>query len=413
MDYEPKEIEMNTEPDTYRTGSTQPPKSRRGLIAVLLVAVILLCGAVGVLGVSNLRLLRQAERTQEDVPAVVNNPQNRELTDSTEPVNADNTQPAVPLSPSGISQPTVTQENAMSLQEIYERNIASVVSITATGYNGASTGTGVILSEEGCIVTNCHVVEDGVQLQVLLSDGRELHAEVVGLDPTSDLAVLDIDAEELYPAELGDSSVLRVGDSVVAIGDPLGVELRGSMTDGIISAINRDIVIEGRTMSLIQTNAALNSGNSGGPLINCYGQVIGINTMKMGDSMSVAGVEGSGFAIPSTTVRDVVNQILEKGYVSGRPYLGIAGESVDLFYQVYYGMPGGLYINQVDEDSSAATAGIQRGDILLSIDGVRIADNDTLRAQLYNYTPGDHVTVVIYRNGRQYQVTLTVGEVQG
>ena len=197
---------------------------------------------------------------------------------------------------------------------------------------------------------------------------------------------------------------------MVAIGDPLGLELRGTMTDGIVSAINRDVSVDGRVMNLIQTNAALNSGNSGGPLLNCYGQVVGINTMKMGDTMSVAGVEGLGFAIPSNTVSEIVNQILSQGYVSGRPYMDLTGEEVSNLYQFYYNLPAGLYITEVEPNSPAAKTGLEVGDILLSVDNTRIFGLADFETALYAYSPGDVVSITIYRNGRQYSGTITVGE---
>ena len=407
------------EQSTYRTGSTRPPKSHGGLIAVLLVLVIALCGIVSVLSIANIRLTQRvnASETGDDLPIVYSNgpDESTGLTDATS-ATEDDRHPGdtvVALQPTKQSEENIPQQGGLSLQSIYEKAIDSVVSISCSYPSGSSTGTGVVLTADGYIVTNCHVVENAQEISVLLTDGRTLDASLIGMDAISDLAVLHITAEELMPAELGDSGVLRVGDSVVAIGDPLGVALRGSMTDGIISAINRDISIEGRTMNLIQTNAALNSGNSGGPLLNCYGQVIGINTMKMGDSMSVAGVEGLGFAIPSTTVRDVVNQLIDQGYVSGRPSLGITGESVSTLYQFYYGLPSGLYITGVEAGSSAAEAGITPDDILLSVDGVRIYDSDGLKTQLYTYEPGDTVRVVIYRDRKQYTLTLTVGEANG
>ena len=166
-------------------------------------------------------------------------------------------------------------------------------------------------------------------------------------------------------------------------------------------------------MTLIQTNAAMNSGNSGGPLINCYGQVIGINTMKIGTFTDKAGVEGIGFAIPSTTVKEIVEQLLEQGYVSGRPTLGLTGEGVSPFYQYYYRMPSGLYISQVDSTSSAATAGIEAGDILISVNGTRITGQDELNSILYGMEVGDIVQVIIYRSGRQYSVNLTLTEAKG
>ena len=397
----------------YRTGSTKPPKNHRGLIAVLLVIVILLCGVVSILGVMNIRLFQQVSMAKVDnsLPIMFSN--EAEQTFPIETASIDATQGTISSVDSPISVDNVPQEGALSLQDIYEKNIPSVVSISCTHTSGSSTGTGVILSADGYVVTNCHVVEGAKNIDVLLSDGRTLAADLVGMDTVSDLAVLHVTAEDLIPAVLGDSTALRVGDVVVAIGDPLGIELRGTMTDGIVSAINRDVDVGGRTMSLIQTNAALNSGNSGGPLINCYGQVIGINTMKMGDSMSSAGVEGLGFAIPSTTVEDIVNQLIEKGYVSGRPSLGIEGESISSFYQFYYRLPKGLFITAIAPDSSAEKAGLEAGDILISLDNVNITNSHVLETLLYGYLPGDTIQAVVYRSGKQYSITLTIGEANG
>ncbi len=401
---------------TYRTGSTKPPKSHGGLVAVLLVLVILLTGIITILGLVNIRLFRQvnSRTVQETLPISVAS--DSELlsiapTEETAPAASQPpVSPSVELERAQIAVENVPQEGGLSLQEIYESVIDSVVSISAKGQSGTSTGTGVVLTQEGYLVTNCHVVESAASIQVLLSSGQQVDATLVGLDEITDLAVLKITAPDLTPARLGDSAALRVGDAVVAIGDPLGIALRGSMTDGIISAINRDIDVEGRTMNLIQTNAALNSGNSGGPLINCYGQVVGINTMKMGDSMSVAGVEGLGFAIPSATVSDIVNQIIRQGYVSGRPTLGITGESISSLYHFYYRLPWGLYITDVTPGSSASQAGIQEGDILLSVDGVSVSAPEDLKTLLYNYAPGDRVQAVFYHSGQQYSATLTVEE---
>ena len=285
-----------------------------------------------------------------------------------------------------------------------------MVSITAQGYNGSSSGTGVILTEDGYIVTNHHVIENGQRLSVQLTDDRVCEASLVGADKASDLAVLKIQAENLQNAEFGDSDALRVGDSVVAIGDPLGVEYRGTMTDGIVSAINRNVNVNGRPMNLIQTNAALNSGNSGGPLINSCGQVIGINTIKIAAFADSAGVEGLGFASPSTTVKDIVEQIISQGYVSGRPWLGITGQSISMFYQRYYRLPAGLYISSVASGCNAAKAGITEGDILISVDGNKIYSQSDLDTLLYHYSAGDTVTIVIYRGGYTMQADIQLEE---
>ena len=225
--------------------------------------------------------------------------------------------------------------------------------------------------------------------------------------------MLYISATDLTPAQFGDSFSLRVGDTVVAIGDPLGVEFRGTYTNGIVSAINRDVDMDGRTMTLIQTNAALNSGNSGGPLINCYGQVVGINTMKIGSFSDSAGVEGLGFAIPSLTVKEIVDQLVSQGYVSGRPTLGLEGETLSGVYQHYYRMPKGLYITNVTPGSPADNVGIEDGDILLSVNDTSIATMDDLRSALYTCEVGQSVEVVIYRGGQRYRVELTVSEARG
>ncbi len=413
-DYEPWDS------DTYRTGSTQPPKKRGGLVAVVLVAVIALVGIISILSIINIRLFTTdgTGAADESLSIDFSDPDGTapslSLESTADPTDAgDTSQDPVSMETSPQSQENYTQEGGLSLQQIYEKTIDSVVSIVCTYQTGTSTGTGIILSEDGYIATNTHVVENAPRIQVLLHDGREFNAILIGADVASDLAVLRIEADALQPAQLGDSSVLRVGDSVVAIGDPLGIGLRGTMTDGIVSAINRNLDIDGRTMHLIQTNAALNSGNSGGPLINCYGQVVGINTMKMGDTMNLEGVEGLGFAIPSTTVQEIVNQLISQGYVSGRPTLGITGEPISTFYLFYYRLPEGLHIIDVSAGSSAEAAGIQQGDILISLDGVRITTPEALETQLYQYAPGDTVQLLIYRAGMQYLLTLTVDEAKG
>ena len=408
--------------DSWQTGSTEPPRNKNGAMALMLILVIFLCGIITVLGILNVQMFRQLQE-KEDISTSI-----RFIPEETVPeilpaatvamaeeVTALHEEEDISLSiqTSPTAPANLPQEHGIPLQEIYEKNIHSVVSITSQSRSGGSTGTGVILSDKGYIVTNAHVVEDASSVSIQLTDNRIFQASLIGVDEISDLAVLLIESDNLIPAEFGDSSILRVGDTVTAIGDPLGTEFRGSFTDGIISAINRDVAIDGRTMSLIQTNAALNSGNSGGPLINSYGQVIGINTMKIGAFTDSAGVEGLGFAIPSATVKDVVDQLIDQGYVSGRPTLGITGEALSSFYQRYYRLPAGLYITEVDSSSYAAYYGIEPGDILLYIDEDRIITMDDLNTVLYKHAVGDTVTAVIYRAGQQAKVDLTLTENKG
>lgn len=401
--------------DSYETGSTRPPKSHGTLIAVLLILVILLCGISSALGLLNIRLISRQTGSPNPEGPVVFQPVG---TDSTlPPADTDPTQTSVPPAGSGgISlDPTpepldnIQQAGGLSLQEIYVEAIDSVVSISCITSGGTSSGTGVVLTENGYLVTNSHVVEGAQSIEVRFTDGRVLSAQVIGSDTVSDLAVLYVGASDLTPAKFGDSSSLRVGDAVAAIGDPLGVQFRGTMTDGIVSAINREVSVSGRTMTLIQTNAALNSGNSGGPLLNCYGQVIGINTMKISAFVDDAGVEGLGFAIPSTTVKEIVDQLISQGYVSGRPTLGLTGEDVPAAYQRFYRLPAGFYITEVAPGSSAAEEGIEEGDILIGLDGIRISSSDELSDALYAHQAGDCVEVVLYRNYAQLTVTLTLG----
>ena len=263
----------------------------------------------------------------------------------------------------------------------------------------------MVLSQNGYLVTNAHVIHDAQEIQILLTDGRTFSARVVGTDDLSDLAVLYIAADDLIPATFGDSSALRVGDAVVAIGDPLGIAFRGTMTDGIVSAINRDVETGGRKMTLVQTNAALNSGNSGGPLINCYGQVIGINTMKVGIFSNAAGVEGLGFAIPSVVVRDIVNQLIAQGYVSGRPALNLAYVPVTSFNQQFLNMFPGLYITDVPDGSE-----IHPGDILTAVDGFQVVSEEDLHKALYSHKAGDTVELTLFRNSTHIKVRITLIE---
>ena len=403
----------------YGTGPTDPPKNRGALVALMLILIIFLCGIVTMLSLMNIRLfqeLKTDKQEHQELAISFTTEPTEEMAEQTVPTQAPSSMAAsapnatmdLQAAPKGIDN--IPQGGGISLQDIYTRNIPSVVSITCQSSRSASSGTGVILSADGYIVTNAHVVENSSAVTVQLTDDRTFNARLVGCDDISDLAVLRIDCTDLTPAQFGDSSTLRVGDTVVAIGDPLGAAFRGTYTNGIVSAINRDVDMNGRTMTLIQTNAALNSGNSGGPLINCYGQVIGINTMKIGTFTDTAGVEGLGFAIPSTQVKEIVDQIISQGYVSGRPTLGISGETLSTFYQHYYRMPAGLYITEVDPGSDAARKGIQEGDMLLYLGDTRITGMEDLKTAVYDCQVGEVVEVIVYHKGQQYKLELTLEE---
>ena len=403
----------------YGTGSTTPPKDHGAVIGLVLVLFIALSGLISILGLMNIQLIREPEPTELRSPVSLYVSADGVLQAELEPRDPVETEPKplegvkthLQIAASPQSQENIAEvPGAVSWQEIYEKVMPSVVSITCYDGRSQSSGTGVIMDAAGYIITNAHVVEGALSNQGLLPDGRELEARCVGSDMLSDLAVLRVIATGLIPAEFGDSDKLRVGDEVVAIGDPLGVELRGTMTNGIISGINRDIQSGNRTLTLMQTTAALNTRNSGGPLVNCYGQVVGINTMKIGDYASESGVEGLGFAIPITSVQTVLEQLANQGYVAGRPYLGLEGQAISTFYQFYYRMPAGILITAVDPASDAAAKGLSRGDILMSLGGKQITSLDILEQILYASTPGDALKATVYRDGMEFAVTIVVGE---
>lgn len=307
--------------------------------------------------------------------------------------------------PYSVENRPVEDEKALSLQQIYEKVSPSVASISCINAMGSGTGTGIVMSQDGYLITNYHVIEDAQQIYVLLGTNDQYPARLVGGDETTDLAVLKVDARGLTAAEFGDSDMLRVGDAVVAIGDPLGTQLRGTMTDGIVSAINRDLNLSGRQMTLIQTNAALNSGNSGGPLINCYGQVVGINTMKMSSYYSA---EGLGFAIPITQAKPILDELILQGYVSGRPAIGISGQTIDLRAQLFYHLPSGVIITDILEDSDAAQKGLQPDDVIVAINDRNISSLDDLVRAKDGSVAGDVVRLTVYRGGRYYYVDITL-----
>ena len=403
----------------YGTGDTTPPKDHVGVISLVLILLVSLSSLLGVLSLMNIEVFREPQPTELSAPVSFYVSADGVLTAELEPREPTVTEPPVLEGINTKLQITASPQSlenisevpgAISWQDVYEKVLPSVVSITCHDGLTTSSGTGVIMDAGGYIITNAHVVEDAVSIRVLLTDGRELTARCVGADMLSDLAVLLVTASGLVPAVFGDSDKLRVGDEVVAIGDPLGVELRGTMTNGIISGINRDIKSGNRTLTLMQTTAALNTGNSGGPLVNCYGQVVGINTMKIGDYASEGGVEGLGFAIPITSVQTILEQLASKGYVAGRPDLGLKGQEISTFYQFYYRMPAGILITEVAEGSSAAQQGLRRGDILLTLDGVAVTNPDILQEITYASTVGQELQATIYREGREIPLTLIMGE---
>ena len=296
---------------------------------------------------------------------------------------------------------------SQTAQEIYRQVNPCVVTVMVDlGNRTAAVGTGVIFTEDGYFVTNYHVVEGGTDCVVLLENGTRFSALYVAGDREHDLAVLKLDGgEDFRAAEFGDSDFLTVGDDVYAIGNPLGVEFRGTLTNGIISAINRNVEVDGRLMTLIQTNAALNSGNSGGPLINEYGQVVGLNVVKM--SSTRATVEGLGFAIPSASMDRLVNDLLTYGEVQPEPVLGISVNQTGT--ELADGL-WGIEVYAVTRGSSADEAGIREGDYIVEAGGTAIASSqDLLRVRRKTYA-GEELAMVLWRAGDRLEVRLHLRE---
>lgn len=267
------------------------------------------------------------------------------------------------------------------------------------------SGSGVIISSEGYVVTNYHVIDKAQRIVVTLADGRQVDATVKGSDPDTDLAILKINAANLPVASLGDSEKILVGELVVAIGNPLGAEFARSVTAGVVSAKDRHITIEDRKFKLIQTDAAINPGNSGGALVNSQGQVIGINSAKL----VISGVEGMGFAIPISDAKPIINELIEKGYIS-RASLGIWGYAIDAQTARNYNVPQGIYIQKLIQGGAAEKAGLEPDDIIIGINEKKILTFDDLSSVLMSFKPGDTVTVAVNRQGKEITLSLTLGE---
>lgn len=283
---------------------------------------------------------------------------------------------------------------------------------------GKATGTGFIITDDGYIVTNAHVIYDeseydareAIDVSVLLSDETEHTANVIAYDLETDIAVLKINQKGLKPAALGDSDELRVGELVLAVGNPLGFDFFGSVTSGIVSALNRQISINEKSMTLIQTDAAINSGNSGGPLLNSCGQVIGINSAKMSASYGSASIEGLGFAIPMKEAKTIIDDLINYNYVKGRPLIGISTVDINESYSRYLNKPMGLYVCSVEENSAADQAGIMAGDVIIGIEGEPIKTVDELNKIKNQHKAGETIKITLSRNGTDIDVNVKLQE---
>ncbi|MCD7857563.1 MAG: trypsin-like peptidase domain-containing protein [Clostridiales bacterium] len=309
----------------------------------------------------------------------------------------------------------------MAVAQIYEAYSDSVVCITVSTSSGTGAGTGFFISDDGYIMTCYHVVEDQLAMSVTLSDGATSYeATYVGGDEDQDVAIIKIEAadgETFHGVTLGDSSLLSIGDTVVSIGNALG-ELANTTTSGIVSSLDRAITMsDGTVMNLLQTDCTINSGNSGGPLFNAYGEVIGIVNAKYSSSAydtSTATIEGIGFAIPINDAVDIMNDLMEYGYVTGKPYLGISVSTISsIMAQMYPDQyVVGAYVNSVNEGSCAETAGLQAGDIITAVDGTEITSSAELIDAKSSHKAGEEMTLLVYRSGEYFTITVTLDEEQ-
>lgn len=322
--------------------------------------------------------------------------------------------------PTQLDVVSVDTNREMNTAEIYNAYVGSCVGITVDivstnifgqTVTGAAAGSGFVITEDGYILTNYHVIEDANAITVTFVDGTTYTATYVGGEERNDIAVIKIDATGLTPVVIGSSDAMLVGEQVTTIGNPLG-ELTFSESTGIISAKDRTVTVsEGQKMNMLQTDCAINSGNSGGPLFNNHGEVIGIVSAKYSSSAytSAASIEGLGFAIPMDDIAAMVSDLVTNGYVTGKPFMGVSIQTVNSTVQSY-GLPAGAEIKLVLDGYGAAKAGLQESDIITALGDTEIASSDDLISALGNYGPGDTVAITVYRGGKTISVNVTLDE---
>jgi len=309
---------------------------------------------------------------------------------ASEKLEANTTAPEIELKPAPENL-----DDGYETTEIYEKVIPSVVCIdvySGTSISASSQGTGIVMTENGYIITNAHVVSGGTSVNVVFEDGTKLRGTIVGADNSTDIAVIKVDAKGLIPAEFGDSDNLKIGERCVAIGNAGG--LSGSITTGVVSGLNREVDSSARAFSLIQTSRAINPGNSGGPLVNRFGQVIGITSSKIAS----VSYEGIGFAIPITLAMPVISELIENGYVTGRAVLGISVIELNSSNGPENDLPSyGAYIARINEGSRIEEAGIRERDVIIEANGVKVETTQVLLDELEKLSPGDTINLGIFR----------------
>ncbi|MBR2282110.1 MAG: trypsin-like peptidase domain-containing protein [Spirochaetales bacterium] len=419
--------------DEYRMNSKKPRKN--GRIAVLVICCLLIGAIIGAVAVSCTTANKTADaanptttiregKREAVVPETTRSANLGVLLASGGKTTSDDSQKTTTIvegqrETAKVNVERIDTNEMMTASQIYASNVNSTVGITTevtTNYFGYTTttpasGSGFILTEDGYIVTNYHVIENSTSISVALYDGSKYDAKVVGYDDSNDIAVLKIDATGLVPVILGDSSQMYVGDDVIAIGNPLG-ELTFSLTAGKISALNRQITLENLSMDLIQTDCAINSGNSGGALFNMYGEVIGITNAKYSSSGSsyVASIDNIAFAIPINNVKAIIRSIIENGYYS-KPFIGVSMSDLASDYHGF-GLPEGAVIRGIQEGSPAEESGLQVNDIVTHVNGEEVKSASEFKKRITSSVVGDVLTLTVYRQGQTIELQVTVGEQQ-
>ncbi|MCQ2407804.1 MAG: trypsin-like peptidase domain-containing protein [Oscillospiraceae bacterium] len=437
-------------PDGYDNG--QPKKSHTGLKALAIsaaAAIALFAGFAGYKLIQDKKDVTGTDRSTASVAEQI--PETKTESSAPEAESSESNTETASTSGENLSFiELASRDNAMKIPDIVDKITPATVGIQSIFlYQGQTfsmfgfgqghhveqevpaTGTGIVMSDNGngsyYIITNAHVIYDNSEnyhlgeakaVKVVLnpdyySNNTEFDAEIVGYDVAEDIAVLKVTTnQQLTVAEFGNSDDLRVGELVVAIGNPLGFELFGSVTTGIVSALDREVTINDSKMKLIQTDTAINSGNSGGPLINSYGQVIGINSSKISSSYNGgASVEGLCFAIPISHAKDIINDLINYGYITGKPMMGInLTVDIDESLAQRLGIPVGVYIRDIEPGGAADLAGLREGDVIIAIGNKAVANYEEIKAESENYKAGDTMIITATRNGEDMEFSLILQE---
>ncbi len=419
------------QPQYYNTGTptaSEPPKKKKGHIAFLIclwtligifaIGFFVLCGYVAGQNSEGRDFTKptffEEFRDNEETEPATDESDSKETPDGVVPLpekdeNEYSSEGSIELNSLPRDK---SNTDKYTTQYAYKKVAESTIGVVCyeKGFTGkpASQGTGIVITKDGYIATNSHVIGDSrtaYNVQVVTNDGTTYEAKVIGYDSRTDLAVLKVNANNLTPAEFCDSSLVEVGIDVIAVGNPGGMDFQNSLTRGVVSALNRELGLSAQ-VTYIQTDAAINPGNSGGPLSNMYGQVIGITTAKI----SSESVEGMGFAIPSRTVKEIVDDLMTQGYVNGRVRLGISGQAVSSSMQQYYNLPKGILVGEISEGGPCDNTDLKVNDIITKIDDDEITDFSDVYAILGEHKPGDKVVLTIYRRetGKTFEITITL-----